>query len=1184
MESYSGLGLVFEPNVGQTDPEVRFLARGRGYSLFLTDREAVLVLSNSARAGSRWPAGGLPRGQIESPRAAAVCMRLVGTGGAETLTGAAPTGGVSNCFLGKDPRKWRTRIPHYARVEYRGVYPGVDLVFHSHEGWLEYDFVLAPGADARVIGMAWEGVQSLRVGPAGDLVMDTAVGELHQRCPRVYQELDGRRVEVAARYSLRGGPEVGFELASYDPTHPVVIDPVLVYSTFLGGSQAETGSMSTTPLGVGLAVAVDSKGNAYVTGDTTSADFPTPVRAYRTSHSGMSDVFVAKLNAAGTALLYSTFLGGAAADLASGIAVDAEGNAYIVGTTKSADFPTIPAYGSSYNGGADVFVSKLGAAGDVLAYSTFLGGTRDDYGSAIAVDVAGSAYLAGYTTSQQFPVTAGAFDTSYGVLYDAFVTKLNPTGTALLYSTFLGGSDREQPLQSLNRGFGIAVDSGGCAVVVVETTSPKYPTTSGAFDTSHNGLSDIAVSKLNATGAALVFSTFLGGIGEDANPRIALDGSGNAYVTGHTYSPDFPVTPGAYDASLDSYDAFVTKLDAAGTRLHYSTLLGGKSFDFGYGIAVDGAGSAYITGRTGSADFPTTVGAFQRTNRLWDAFLAKVNPTGTALAYSTFLGGSRQDDGWGIALDAAGNIYVVGRTASADFPATSLDTSFNGGDNDAFVAKFSARELVTVKSVPSALRFTVAGADCSPGTYLTPHTVDVTMGATCSLQFPSPQSGSGSRYSFDRWEDGAADNPRRVVVQKAETTLAASFRVEHMLARVVSPPVGGSLVASPSSLDGFYAAGASVQLSAAPAPGYAFVSFSGDLTGSINPQSISMSAPRAVTANFACVYALASPGAVSVPTAGVSGQSLGVTTGEGCAWTATSGAGWISITSGASGTGTGSIRITVGANTSQNPRSGTLSILGGTGPPLTVTVTQAGTGPWIVPDGVVNGASFQPGFAPGTWLTIRGYNLAPATRVWGPEDFAGNRLPTQLDGISVAMNGQPGYVYYVSPTQINLLSPDSPSQGAVAVEVITPLGRSSAVTVQAQGLGPAFFMFDPEGRKYVAAVHADGVYLGKPNLFAGLETRPAKPGESVLLFGTGFGETDPPVPPGELVGQPARLSRPVAIRVGGVPAAVAFAGLVSSGLYQFNITVPEVPDGDHAVVAEIAGFRTQPQAYITFQR
>lgn len=287
-----------------------------------------------------------------------------------------------------------------------------------------------------------------------------------------------------------------------------------------------------------------------------------------------------------------------------------------------------------------------------------------------------------------------------------------------------------------------------------------------------------------------------------------------------------------------------------------------------------------------------------------------------------------------------------------------------------------------------------------------------------------------------------------------------------------------------------------------------------------------------------------------------------MTTGEGCTWTATSSAGWITITGPSSGTGSGSIGYSVAPNGSQSPRSGTLSVVGGAGAVVTLPMTQAGTAPWIVPDGVVNGGSFLPGYAAGTWVTVRGFNLAPTTRTWDQTDFIGNKLPTQLDGVSVTINGQPGYVYYISPAQINLLSPDRPTQGPAAVEVNGPQGRSNTVTVQAQGLAPAFFMFDPEGRKYVAAVHADGVYLAKSNLFAGLDTRPAKPGDIVLLFGTGFGDTDPPAPPGELIGQPARLNLPVGIRIGGLPAAVAFAGLISPGLYQFNVTVPQVADGD----------------------
>ena len=443
---------------------------------------------------------------------------------------------------------------------------------------------------------------------------------------------------------------------------------------------------------------MDTAGNAYVTGFTTGFTtstpyFPTTAGAYQTTFGGgYDDAFVTKLNPTGTALVYSTYLGGTSYDTGTGIAVDTAGNAYVTGTTGSADFPTtLGAYQTTYGGYDDAFVTKLNPTGTALVYSTYLGGTSYDTGTGIAVDTAGNAYVTGTTGSADFPTTLGAYQTTYGGNGDAFVTKLNPTGTALVYSTYLGGTSDDV-------GYGIAVDTAGNAYVTgyttSYTTSPYFPTTAGAYQTSFGGgYDDAFVTKLNPTGTALVYSTYLGGTSDDVGYGIAVDTAGDAYVAGYTTSP-FPTTAGAYQTTFGGGydDAFVTKLNPTGTALVYSTYLGGTSYDTGTGIAVDTAGNAYVTGTTGSADFPTTLGAYQTTyGGNGDAFVTKLNPMGTALVYSTYLGGTGNEVGYGIAVDTAGNAYVTGFTTSTtDFPTTAgaYQTSFGGGD-DAFVAKFA---------------------------------------------------------------------------------------------------------------------------------------------------------------------------------------------------------------------------------------------------------------------------------------------------------------------------------------------------------------------------------------------------------------------------------------------------------------------------------------------------------------
>jgi hypothetical protein len=480
---------------------------------------------------------------------------------------------------------------------------------------------------------------------------------------------------MAVTYQMMG-QSYGFVLPEgYDPTYPLVIDPELVYSTFLGGSSMEDG----------YAIAVDGTGSAYVTAHTVSSDFPTTAGAFDTSYNGgmYGDVFVAKLNAAGMGLVYATFLGGSDSDIGEAIAVDGVGSAYVTGYTYSSDFPTTAeAFNTNHNGYEDAFVVKLNATGTGLVYATFLGGSGWDYGHAIAVDGADSAYVMGRTASSDFPTTEGAFDTSYnGGYWDTFVVKLNATGTGLSYATFLGGSGGEA----------IAVDGAGSAYVTGFTESSDFPTTEGAFDTSYNGGDlDTFVVKLNAAGTGLSYATFLGGSGGDVGEGIAVDGVGSAYVTGCTSSSDFPTTPGAFDTNYSSHDAFVVKLNAAGTGLAYSTFLGGGDRDSGGAIAVDGAGSAYVTGHTHSPDFPTTAGAFDTSyNGNSDPFVVKVNAAGTGLAYATFLGGSSGDIGHGIAVDGAGSAYVTGGTSSSDFPTTAgaFDTNYNGGD--AFVTKLA---------------------------------------------------------------------------------------------------------------------------------------------------------------------------------------------------------------------------------------------------------------------------------------------------------------------------------------------------------------------------------------------------------------------------------------------------------------------------------------------------------------
>ncbi|MGH9181821.1 MAG: SBBP repeat-containing protein, partial [Acidimicrobiales bacterium] len=570
---YGRLPLRFEPNLGQVDDEVSFLARGPGYTAFLTPTGAVLALAGAGEPARMRLEGATPR----SPGR--------GVGRQETTV---------NRLSGGDPSAWRTGVPTFGSVRFDGAYPGVDVVYRGGAGQLAYDFLVAPGADPDLITVGFD--RAPTIDRRGRLVMAPAAGDIRHDPPVAFQEIDGRRRPVPARFEARGSTGIGFDLGPFDRSLPLVIDPTISYSTYLGGVLADTA----------FAVAVDAAGNAYVAGSTASDEFPTagaiqPVRDTTTA----TDAFVAKINPSGTGLVWSTFLGGGAADAASGIGLDGAGNIYVAGSTSSTNFPTANPLQAAKGAGttADAFVAKLSPAGNTLVWSTYLGGGGAEAANGLAVDAAGNAYVAGSTVSTDFPTAnplqpakAGAAATA-----DAFVAKLNPAGNTLVWSTYLGGGDGD----SAN---GVAVDGAGNAYVAGSATSTDFPT-AGALQAARGpGLgSDAFVTKLAADGRALAWSTYLGGAGVDTALGIAVDGAGSAYLTGSTDSDDFPVArafQAAKGTSVDT-DAFVSKLNPNGTALVYSTYLGGNESEVGQAIAVDGTGQAHVTGLTNSSLFPT---------------------------------------------------------------------------------------------------------------------------------------------------------------------------------------------------------------------------------------------------------------------------------------------------------------------------------------------------------------------------------------------------------------------------------------------------------------------------------------------------------------------------------------------------------------------------------------------------
>jgi hypothetical protein len=686
--SYAKLPLAFEKNQGQTDGQVQYMARGNGYTLFLTANDAVFSL-RSRSAGT--DASAVRRGAALRPKnpsrqrdadknlTAVVHMQLVGGSSLAKVTASDQLPGKANYFLGNDQSKWRTDVARYARVSYQDLYPGVNLAFHGAQRQTEFDFVVAPGANPAPIGFRFTGAQAMNTDDSGNLVISSAAGNVLLHKPVAYQQQGDTRQIVDARFILKANHQAGFELGNYDRSRELVIDPSVSYeySTYLGGSAEDDG----------YGIAFDGNGNAYVTGQTQSTNFP----GASNSNAGGFDVFVTKMDANGSSLVYSTYVGGSGDDSGNSIAVDASGDAFVAGGTTSSNFPTKSAFqGTSGGGGLDAFVFELSPSGGSFNYSTYLGGSGADVALGIALDSSGNAYVTGSTESTNFPL-ASALQRTYGTNTDAFVTKLNPAGSALVYSTYLGGSGSDV-------GGSIAVDFVGNAYVAGFTASTDFPTTGGAKQTTYGGGTDDAfVTVINSSGSGYVYSTYLGGSGSDVGDGIAVDASGNAYVTGDTESTDFPTTAGAKQTGYGgNTDAFVTKLNPAGNAFVYSTYLGGSGFDAGAGIAVDENNNAYVTGQTASANFPTANPTQSVAGGSNDAFVTEINSAGSALVFSTFLGGSMDEDDGGdfgsIAVDNAGvNIYVTGNTLSTDFPThvPFQAASGGGGVADAFVVKYA---------------------------------------------------------------------------------------------------------------------------------------------------------------------------------------------------------------------------------------------------------------------------------------------------------------------------------------------------------------------------------------------------------------------------------------------------------------------------------------------------------------
>ncbi len=678
----------FIENVGQVDGVVRYYSHGSGMSVYFTDRGVVLDIHERVGGGvgggvDGWSEIGIDRpdmlgegalferghdprvrglegreGLGERVRGCAVYIYFEGVSDDVEVVGRGELGTRYNYFIGSDPSGWHTGVRAYSEVVYRDVWGGVDLVYRMEGGNLEYEVV---GEDLGLVRFRYEGVR-----------------RVFERDGFVEVEAGGWRL-LEKRRGHAGVLGLVGEVATLASPETLANHSALLWSTFLGGSYHDEAFWGV----------LDASGNPVVTGCTYSPDFPTTPGAYDTTYDGRDDVFVAKLSSSGDSLLWSTLLGASARDLGWSIALDGSGNPVVIGFTGSSDFPITPrAYDTTFNGGwCDAFVAKLSSSGDSLLWSTFLGGSQGDRMNSLVLDGSDNPVVTGWTWSSDFPTTPGAYDTTFNGYKDVFIAKLSSSGDMLLWSTFLGGSEAQE-------GSSLVLDERGNPVVTGSAYSPDFPTTPGAYDTTLDGYGDVFVAKLSSSGDMLLWSTLLGGSGCDEFPSLVLDAGGNPVVTGVTSSEDFPTTPGAYATRFNGglYDAFVAKLSSTGDSLLWSTFLGGSESDRGYSIVLDASGNPVVTGETGSSNFPTTPDAYDTTYNggLYDAFIAKLSISGDSFLWGTFLGGSNDDRGISLVLDASGNALVVGSTESSDFPTTpgAYDRILDGGF-DVFIAKLS---------------------------------------------------------------------------------------------------------------------------------------------------------------------------------------------------------------------------------------------------------------------------------------------------------------------------------------------------------------------------------------------------------------------------------------------------------------------------------------------------------------
>jgi uncharacterized protein (TIGR03437 family) len=1037
----------------------RFVVRGPNFALNLSAHQLHLI---TAQSGSTltWQ-GARPQAR---------------------LSGESPASTVLHDLRGNDPAAWRRNLPAFTVARARHLYPGIDLVYHSRAGAVEFDLELAPHADAANVQFSLPGAT---LSPAGELQVP---GGFTWKRPVALQG----ETAVPISYVARGPGQFGFALGAYDRSRPLLIDPVLSYATYLGGAQVDDAR----------AVAVDAEGSSYIIGSSTSPDYPGTTRGQTF---GSQDIVVAKLNPAGNAVVWATYLGGQSVDIGLTIAVDAQGNVYGGGSTASTNFPVSDnAYQRVLGGGSaitDGVVFRLNPNGSSIGWSTYLGGSLSDLVRGLAVDATGAVYVTGRTDSTDFvntnrenlPARGGG---------DAFVTKLNASGSAIVYSLLLGGF-------ALDVGNGIAIDATGSAFVVGESRSENFPTTEGAFQTARRGGSDAFVARVRPDGSGLIYCTYYGGEAQEVANAVAVDTAGNAFFTGQTFSTLLPVTPLAFQRSPSlTPEAFVAKLNPQGTSLFYSTYLGGDNEDTGLTIAVNRQGEAYVGGQTNSANFPLrNDGPLPATAFAggYDGFLTKLNFGATALAFSTHIGGMGNDSLNGIALDNSGRIWGAGSTESTNFPATTGAVANRlGGASDGFVVRYAE---ITVQISPAT----------------------IALGAGETQQFLADVSNTAN--TAVRW--GIFPALGSISTTGLYTAPASFTGTQTVTVSAISQADGTKI-------------------------GEAIITLVQRVQIAVTPATVTLVANQ--TQQF---------------TATVQGSTNTAVT-----WTISPATGEISPTGfyRAPGVIFAPTTVTVrAASVADSQRFATATI--------TLTPPVGPAAPQISIEGVTNAASFrsateQGGVSPGQLVTFFGQNMGPAQLAGLRLDGAG-LVANSLAGTRVLFDGVAAPLIYTSAGQLAAVVPYAVEGRATTQVQVEYEGRlSNTIALPIIAAAPALFTADSSGRGQGAILNQNGT-LNTP-------TNQADRGSIVILYLTGEGATNPAGVDGKPNASPAPQPKlPVSVSIGGIDAQILYAGgapgLVA-GVMQINVRIPQsAQSGSQPIIVNVGSFSSRPNVTVAVQ-